>query len=215
MDAQSDRSARRARAPIGRSRQSRNRDSVSRRKLRSTRSQCIFPVGERVDRHRASSRAWHGGADVNRCRWTPDRCAARRMHLRQRDVLWFDPWRARHYQRARRTSSRCRRSSRELDDTRQDGAGNGGSHGPGVGRQTRDHRHAAHGERKSKIVQKCTLPLTSARRIDLVVTDLAVIGFPGGKITLLETAPGVSVAEVIAATEADLSIPNNVPEMKI
>ena len=74
-------------------------------------------------------------------------------------------------------------------------------------------QHTAKG--KSKIVQKCTLPLTSARSIDLVVTDLAVIGFPGGQITLLETAPGVSVAEVIAATEADLSIPNNVPEMKI
>ena len=74
-------------------------------------------------------------------------------------------------------------------------------------------QHAAKG--KSKIVQKCTLPLTSARSIDLVVTDLAVIGFPGGQITLLETAPGVSVAEVIAATEADLFIPNDVPEMKL
>jgi acetate CoA/acetoacetate CoA-transferase beta subunit len=74
-------------------------------------------------------------------------------------------------------------------------------------------QHAAKG--KSKIVQKCTLPLTSARSIDLVATDLAVIGFPGRQITLLETAPGVSVAEVIAATEADLSIPNNVPGMKI
>jgi acetate CoA/acetoacetate CoA-transferase beta subunit len=74
-------------------------------------------------------------------------------------------------------------------------------------------QHTAKG--KSKIVQKCTLPLTSARSIDLVVTDLAVIGFPGGQITLLEIAPRVSVAEVIAATEADLSIPNNVPEMKI
>jgi acetate CoA/acetoacetate CoA-transferase beta subunit len=39
--------------------------------------------------------------------------------------------------------------------------------------------------------------------------------FPGGKITLLETAPGVSAAEVIAATEADLFIHNNVPEMKM
>jgi acetate CoA/acetoacetate CoA-transferase beta subunit len=74
-------------------------------------------------------------------------------------------------------------------------------------------QHTAKG--KSKIVQKCTLPLTSARSIDLVVTDLAVIGFPGGQITLLEIAPRVSVAEVIAATEADLFIHNNVPEMKM
>jgi acetate CoA/acetoacetate CoA-transferase beta subunit len=74
-------------------------------------------------------------------------------------------------------------------------------------------QHAAKG--KSKIVQKCTLPLTSARRIDLVVTDLAVIGFQGSRMTLLETAPGVSVAEVMAATEAELSVPDNVPEMKV
>src|ERR1700756_2934415 len=74
-------------------------------------------------------------------------------------------------------------------------------------------QHAAKG--KSKIVQQCNLPLTSSRAVDLVVTDLAVISFPGGQMTLLETAPGVSVAEVMAVTEADLHVPNNVPEMKI
>ena len=52
--------------------------------------------------------------------------------------------------------------------------------------------HAAKG--KSKIVQKCRLPLTSSRPVDLIVTDMAVIGFPGGRMTLQETAPGVSVA---------------------
>jgi acetate CoA/acetoacetate CoA-transferase beta subunit len=74
-------------------------------------------------------------------------------------------------------------------------------------------QHAAKG--KSKIVKKCGLPLTSARPVDLVVTDMAVIGFDSGKITLLETAPGVSVAEVMAVTEAELTIPDKVPEMKI
>src|SRR6201987_3978119 len=74
-------------------------------------------------------------------------------------------------------------------------------------------QHAAKG--KSKIVQKGSLPLTSSRPVDLVVTDLAVIGFPGGRITLLETAPGIGVAEVLAVTEAELAIPNSVPEMKI
>jgi len=74
-------------------------------------------------------------------------------------------------------------------------------------------QHAAKG--KSKIVQRCSLPLTSARPVDLVVTDLAVIGFPGGRMTLMETAPGVSVAEVMAVTEAELSIADKVPEMKI
>ena len=74
-------------------------------------------------------------------------------------------------------------------------------------------QHAAKG--KSKIVQKCRLPLTSMRPVDLVVTDMAVMGFEGGRITLKETAPGVSVAEVIAVTEAELAIRDNVPEMKL
>ena len=74
-------------------------------------------------------------------------------------------------------------------------------------------QHAAKG--KSKIVAKCNLPLTSARPVDLVVTEMAVIAFPGGKATLLETAPGVTVAEVLAVTEADLSVPDKVPEMKL
>ena len=74
-------------------------------------------------------------------------------------------------------------------------------------------QHAAKG--KSKIVRKCGLPLTSARPVDLVVTDLAVMGFENGRIKLLETAPGISVAEVMAVTEAELSIPDHVPQMKI
>jgi acetate CoA/acetoacetate CoA-transferase beta subunit len=74
-------------------------------------------------------------------------------------------------------------------------------------------QHAAKG--KSKIVAKCTLPLTSARPIDMVVTDLAVITFPDGRATLLETAPGLKVAEVLAVTEAELVIPDRVPEMRL
>jgi len=42
-----------------------------------------------------------------------------------------------------------------------------------------------------------------------------VMSFEGGRITLMETAPGVSVAEVMAVTEAELTIPDKVPEMKI
>src|SRR4030081_3316840 len=60
-------------------------------------------------------------------------------------------------------------------------------------------QHAAKG--KSKIVAKCNLPLTSARPVDLVVTDMAVIAFPGGKATLQETAPDLAIAEVLAMTE--------------
>ena len=74
-------------------------------------------------------------------------------------------------------------------------------------------QHSTRG--KSKIVKQCTLPLTSARPVDLVVTDLAVIGFPGRKATLLETAPGVSAREVMAVTEAELVVPVEIPEMKL
>jgi acetate CoA/acetoacetate CoA-transferase beta subunit len=74
-------------------------------------------------------------------------------------------------------------------------------------------QHAAKG--KSKIVKRCTLPLTSARPVAMVVTDLAVIAFPDGRATLLETAPSVTVADVVKATEAELVVPDNVPEMTI
>jgi acetate CoA/acetoacetate CoA-transferase beta subunit len=74
-------------------------------------------------------------------------------------------------------------------------------------------QHAAKG--KSKIVARCSLPLTSARPVDLVVTEMAVIGFPDHKATLLERAPGISIGEVMALTEADLVIPDDVPEMNL
>jgi len=74
-------------------------------------------------------------------------------------------------------------------------------------------QHTAKG--KPKILKQCTLPLTSARIVDLVVTELAVISFAGGYATLLETAPGVSVQEVLAATEATLVVPDQVPQMRI
>jgi acetate CoA/acetoacetate CoA-transferase beta subunit len=72
-------------------------------------------------------------------------------------------------------------------------------------------QHTAKGA--AKIVRQCTLPLTSARAVDLVVTELAVLSFPGGRATLVETAPGVAVADVLAATEARLDVPAQVPEM--
>jgi len=74
-------------------------------------------------------------------------------------------------------------------------------------------QHTAKG--KPKIVNKCTLPLTSERPVDLVVSELAVIGFPGGRATLLERAPGVSLEQVVAATEAKLAMADKAPEMRL
>jgi acetate CoA/acetoacetate CoA-transferase beta subunit len=74
-------------------------------------------------------------------------------------------------------------------------------------------QHVAKGA--SKIVRKCTLPITSTRPVDLVVTELAVIAFHDGRATLLETGPGISAAQVVAATDAELVLPSTIPEMPI
>jgi acetate CoA/acetoacetate CoA-transferase beta subunit len=74
-------------------------------------------------------------------------------------------------------------------------------------------QHTAKGA--SKIVKKCTLPITSVRAVDLVVTELAVIAFEDGHAVLLETGPGISSAQVVAATEADLVVPKQIPEMAL
>jgi acetate CoA/acetoacetate CoA-transferase beta subunit len=74
-------------------------------------------------------------------------------------------------------------------------------------------QHTAKGA--PKIVKECSLPITSTRPVDLVVTELAVIAFSGGMATLVETAPGVTVAQVIAATEAPLVISDRVPSMTL
>jgi acetate CoA/acetoacetate CoA-transferase beta subunit len=74
-------------------------------------------------------------------------------------------------------------------------------------------QHSAKGA--SKIVRECTLPLTSTRPVDLVVTELAVIAFPDGQATLVETAPGIGYAQVVEATQAELAIPSHLPEMPI
>ena len=74
-------------------------------------------------------------------------------------------------------------------------------------------QHTAKG--KPKIVKKCGLPLTSARPIDLLVTELAVIAFPAGRATLMETGPGVTVEQVVSATEAELQLPPKIPQMPV
>ena len=73
--------------------------------------------------------------------------------------------------------------------------------------------HTAKGAHK--IIERCTLPLTSIRRIDLLVTELAVIRPTAEGLVLQETAPGVSVEQVVAATGCKLIVPDTVPAMPI
>jgi acyl CoA:acetate/3-ketoacid CoA transferase beta subunit len=83
----------------------------------------------------------------------------------------------------------------------------------GLNPETQQKQNTAKG--KSKLVRQCTLPLTSLRPVDMVVTELAVVSFAGGVATLLETAPGVTVEEVLGATEASLAVPDQVRQMNI
>jgi acetate CoA/acetoacetate CoA-transferase beta subunit len=71
--------------------------------------------------------------------------------------------------------------------------------------------HTAKGE--AKILRRCTLPLTSARRVSLVITELAVIEPTEDGLLVRELAPGVTRDALQAATEARLLIPVDVPEM--
>ena len=67
---------------------------------------------------------------------------------------------------------------------------------------------------ESKILKKCTLPLTGVGCVKKVVTELAVMDVTPKGFKLLERAPGVSVEDIIKATEADLIIDGEIPEMQ-
>lgn len=73
--------------------------------------------------------------------------------------------------------------------------------------------HTARGA--PKIVPRCELPLTSTRRVDLIVTELAVIEPVQEGLRLRELAPGVGIDQVVSATAAALIIDAPVPEMRI
>ena len=65
----------------------------------------------------------------------------------------------------------------------------------------------------SKIMKKCSLPLTGVQCVKKVVTDLAMLELIDGEFHLKERAPGVTVEEIIEKTEAKLIVPSEVPEM--
>lgn len=68
---------------------------------------------------------------------------------------------------------------------------------------------------ESKILKKCTLPLTGVGCVKKIVTELAVMEVTPNGLRLLERAPGVSVEDIIKATEATLIVEGDIPEMNI
>lgn len=68
---------------------------------------------------------------------------------------------------------------------------------------------------ESKLLKKCSLPLTGVGCIKKVITELALLEIRDGKFHLIERAPGVSVEEIVAKTEGELMVPSQVPEMMI
>nr|WP_321415243.1 CoA transferase subunit B [uncultured Allomuricauda sp.] len=67
----------------------------------------------------------------------------------------------------------------------------------------------------SKLLKKCTLPLTGVGCVTKIVTNLAVLEVTDQGFKLLERAPGVSVEEIKRATEGNLVVDGEVPEMNI
>ena len=67
---------------------------------------------------------------------------------------------------------------------------------------------------KSKLLKKCSLPITGISCISKIVSDLAVIEVSPEGFVLLERAPGVSVSDIVKSTDANLIINGDIPEMK-
>lgn len=67
----------------------------------------------------------------------------------------------------------------------------------------------------SKLLKKCTLPLTGVGCVKKIVTNLAVLEVTEKGFILLERAPGISIETIKEATEGNLIVVNNIPEMDI
>tara|TARA_B100000427_G_scaffold326767_1_gene336052 strand:- start:23 stop:679 length:657 start_codon:yes stop_codon:yes gene_type:complete len=68
---------------------------------------------------------------------------------------------------------------------------------------------------ESKLLKECSLPITGIECVKKIVTNLAVIDVENGKFILKERAPGISVSEIIEATEGELIVPEKVIEIKV
>ena len=67
---------------------------------------------------------------------------------------------------------------------------------------------------ESKVLKDCTLPLTGVKCVKKIVSDLAVMEVTDKGLKLLERAPGVSVEDIVKATEAKLIVEGEIPEMQ-
>jgi len=70
-------------------------------------------------------------------------------------------------------------------------------------------------EGKSKLLNQCTLPLTGVNCVKRIVTELAVVDVTPAGFKLVERAPGVSVEEIVKATEGKLIVEGEIPEMML
>jgi len=68
---------------------------------------------------------------------------------------------------------------------------------------------------QSKIVKKCSLPITGFNEADLIVTELGVFDFPSGELTLEEIAPEINLEELKALTDANFKISGNLKKMDV
>ena len=68
---------------------------------------------------------------------------------------------------------------------------------------------------ESKLLKKCTLPLTGVGCVKKIVTNLAVLDVTPEGFKLLERAPGISVDDIVMATEGNLIVEGDIPEMDI
>ena len=68
---------------------------------------------------------------------------------------------------------------------------------------------------ESKLLKECTLPITGVQCVKKVVSNLAVLDVTPDGFKLLERAPGVSVDEIVNATEGRILVEGDIPEMKV
>ena len=67
----------------------------------------------------------------------------------------------------------------------------------------------------AKILKRCSLPLTAAKKVSAIITELAVFRFIEGRLVLTETAPGVTLDDIRAKTEAEFAIAPDCREMQL